>query len=413
MEMKYLLTLISTMLLFSACSKDDGGNTGPAHRTVMVYMSSDNNLSGYVQSDINEMINGASGIPQNNNLVLFVDRSKKGEMPFIAKVTGNASQPLDTLYKYPSDFYASDPAKFSEVLQRITALCPANEYALSLWGHGTGWSVDPDSIASRSPRRAYGYDEANNKGYWMNITQMATALKSLPKFKFIFADCCNMASAEVAYELKDATEYLIASPAEIPGDGAPYSKIIPYLFKDGSNMYQGIIDEYYNYYYSSSSNTSLPLAAIDTKYISDLADRTHDILERATDGYPQYPELPDLSGIAFYFAIDGPVMYDMRAFIERIVSADDFKVWDATYQQAVPYCRMSMKWKTVFDGSQYPYNLVNAFKYFDATLSYGCMSMFIPLLSYGYDYGVFKYNKTSINFGWNRVMDWSRFGWEF
>ena len=49
----------------------------------------------------------------------------------------------------------------------------------------------------------------------MNITQMARAMKGLPKLDYIFADCCNMMCAEVAYELKDATRYLIGSPAEI------------------------------------------------------------------------------------------------------------------------------------------------------------------------------------------------------
>ena len=329
---------------------------------------------------------------------------------------------MDTLYKYTSDFYASDPEQFSEVLKKITELRPAKEYGLILWGHASGWIVESDTIAQR---RAYGID--TNK--WMNITQMARALKGLkdqnvlPKLSFIFADCCNMMCVENGYELREVTDYLMGSPAEIPGRGAPYDKVVPQLFKSGSDLYRGIIDNYYDYYadydnldYSEKytwpymkDGYSVPLSVIDTKYIGDLADRTHDMLERATGGYPQYPDSPDLTSIAYYLyntSNNSDVMYDMRAIMERLLSADDFKLWNTTYQQAVPYCRMSLKWMSQFWPQQ------QAFSYFNPDLQYGCVSMFIPRKGSGYTYGNMAYNKTSLNFGWNQVMDWKRFGWE-
>ena len=156
---------------------------------------------------------------------------------------------------------------------------------------------------------------------------------------------------------------------------------------------------------------SVPLSVIDTKYVGDLADRTHDMLERATGGYPQYPNSPDLTNIAFYWYYDVPMMYDMRAVMQRLLSEADFNLWDETYQLAVPYYRMSMKWMTVWDawgGGA----LVNSFSDFNPDLKYGCVSMFIPRKGQYYSYGNTAYNKTSINFGWTRVMDWKRFGWE-
>lgn len=372
-------------------------------RTVMVYMSGDNDLSSYAQMDINEMIAGASNIPTKNNLVVFVDRQKTGERPFIAKVTGNQQQPLDTLYKYSSDFYACDPEQFSAVLQRMTTLCPAREYGLVLWGHASGWVVPTDTIKSN---RAYGKD--GNK--WMNITQMAVALKSLPKMKFIFADCCNMMCAEVGYELRNATEYLIGSPCEIPGNGAPYDQVLPHLFKDGTALYKGIIDAYYEGH-NSTATFGVPMSVIDTKYVSDLAVATAGILEQAKGGYPQKPDAPDLSGIAFTFGYDVQMMYDMRAVIERLVPTDAFKQWDSVFQQAVPYYRMSMRWMTIYDGRSGTYDLLSAFDTFDPTLSYGCVTMFLPHTGYGYEKGDLVYNERSKNFSWTHIMNWSRFGW--
>ena len=417
--MKQILFVICcTVVLLTACKKDEDNKIPTiAERTVMVYMSGDNSLSPVVSEDIQEMLQGASGIPLNCNLVAFIDRSISSEKPFIARITKEAK--LDTLYKYTNDFYASDPEKFSEVLQQITQLCPAKEYGLVLWGHASGWVVESDTIAQK---RAYGVD--NNK--WMNITQMARALEGLkeqnvlPKLKFIFADCCNMICAENGYELRDVTDYLIGSPAEIPGYGAPYQLVVPHLFNSGSALYKGIIDTYYDYYadyshlnYSEKSSWpymedgfSVPLAVIDTKYIGELAYRTHDMLERATGGYPQYPNSPDMTGIAFYWYGDVPMMYDMRAVMERLLSEADFNLWEETYQLAVPYYRMSMKWMTIWG------SLARAFDTFDSNLKYGCISMFIPQQNSYYSYGNMAYNKTSINFGWNQVMDWKRFGWE-
>jgi hypothetical protein len=405
-------------VLITACKKDEEKKIPTnAQRTVMVYMSGDNSLSPVVSEDIQEMLQGASGIPLNCNLVVFIDRSISSEKPFIARITKESK--LDTLYKYTNDFYASDPEKLSEVLKQITQLCPAKEYGLVLWGHASGWVVESDTIAQK---RAYGID--NNK--WMNITQMAKALKGLkdqnvlPKLSFIFADCCNMLCAENGYELRDVTDYLIGSPAEIPGYGAPYQLVVPHLFNSGSALYKGIIDTYYDYYadyshlnYSEKSSWpymedgySVPLAVIDTKYIGELAYRTHDMLERATGGYPQYPNSPDLTSIAFYWYGDVPMMYDMRAVMERLLSEADFKLWEETYQLAVPYYRMSMKWMTIWG------SLARTFDTFDSNLKYGCISMFIPQQNSYYSYGNMAYNKTSINFGWNQVMDWKRFGWE-
>ena len=158
----------------------------------------------------------------------------------------------------------------------------------------------------------------------MNITQMAKALEGLTPFKYIFVDCCNMVSAETGYELRNATEYLIGSPAEIPGWGAPYDKIMPSLFKNGSDMYRGIVDAY----------------------------------------------------------------------------------WKQTFDLAVPYWRMSFKWLTASINLYY-----KDFDQFDTKADGGCVSMFIPQNHTSYTSGNFAFNKKSNNFGWNRIINWSRFGW--
>lgn len=428
-RMKYILTLISTLLLLTACHKDDGADytEQKATRAVMIYMAGENNLTKsaggvrYLQKDLDEIIEGSKLLTDKQRLFVFIDSlgtdSKYKGTPYIIEVHGGKAIER---YSYSSDFYSCDPAKFREVISWMTSSISADGFGLVLWGHATGWAVDPDTVVSS--RRAYGMDSGSDDGSkkekWMNITQMAEAMSSLPKMDFIFADCCNMMCAEVGYELRNATEYLIGSPAEIPGNGAPYDKMVPMFYKNGSALYRGIIDTYYDYYsdyyvtsHSYLSGYSVPLSVIETQYMPQLAQRTHDILSQFTNGYPQYPSSPDMQGTAYYFGLDAPMMYDMRAFIKRNTTDDVFRQWSQSYQQAVPYYRMSMKWMTIFDGYPY-YDMESDFSTFiqDESL-YGCVSMFIPMDNSDYNNGFYKYNATCRNFGWNRLMDWNRFGW--
>lgn len=423
--MKYLLTLIGSVLLFAACNKDDDGpdfTRQKATRAVMVYMAGENNLTShssikFLKNDLQEIVEGSKLLTDNQRLFVFVDSlgtdpAHKGT-PYIIEVHGGKTYERN---RYSTDFYSCDPDKFRDIVSWMTSNVQADGYALVLWGHATGWVVESDSLVSS--RRAYGQDTGADSGTssekWMNITQMAEALKGLPKLDYIFADCCNMMCAEVGYELRNVTDYLIGSPAEIPGNGAPYDLMVPHFFKSGSALYKGIIDTYYDYYtayYNQSTSSSLqylkgysvPLAVIDTKHIEQLAQQTHDVLSTFV---PDYPNAVGVSGIPYYFYQDAPVMFDLRGIVKLHATAADFAAWDAVYSQAVPYYRMSMRWMTSSSHLLMDFSDFNQ----DAS-SYGCVSMFVPFNTPSYHSGEHQYNKLSRNFAWTRAMQWERFGW--
>lgn len=421
----WLLPLLA--LVLASCGDDsndpDPWTQGKAERTVFVYMAGENNLtvsSGYrfLFHDYQELIEGSRQLSDKQRLLVFVDslngRSNQGT-PFIVEMHGGQVYPVK---QYAEEFYSCDPARFREVLQDMMSAAEAESYGLVLWGHACGWMVTVDTIAEAQSRetRSYGQDngvDGSKDGVkHMNITQMARALKGLPVLDFIFADCCNMMCAEVGCELRQATRYLIGSPAEIPGEGAPYDQILPYMYKNDAALYQGIIDTYYNYYLeefkgSSLDGYSVPLSVIDTRYIETLAEKTHDIL---TTFVPRYPEHVALSGrgMVFYWYYDVPVMYDMRAVMKAYASDADYAQWDALCQKAVPYHRMSLKWMTIFTSLDYSFPLFLQ----DESLNVG-VSMFVPQNNSVYQdvNGTFRYNATCSQFEWNRVLDWSRFGW--
>ena len=410
------------VMCLTACKKDENEESisQRTSRTVLIYMSGENNLTvensiRYLNYDLEEIIEGSKQLSNDQRLLVFVDslntNKQQSGKPYIIEVHGGK---VYERYQFDHDFYASDPAYFKQVLQWTINNAPADSYGLVLWGHACGWTIAQDAIEARTAgTRAYGLDYGTDFSYgngqkWMNITQMAKALSGLPKLEFVFADCCNMMCAEIGYALKDATNYLIGSPAEIPGEGAPYHLIIPSFFKQGSELYKGIIDTYFDYYDEYDINT-VPLSVIDTRHIEALAQKTHDVLDRLAEPYPVYPQYPNLVGdsIMFYWYYDAPIMFDMRSFVKTYAPNDVFQQWDATYQQAVPHYRTTLQWETIYS------NLQASFRKFSKDASKnGCVSMFIPRNSSAYFDGIFHYNLTYHEYAWNRVIDWSRFGWD-
>jgi len=417
--MKYFLTLIGTLLLMTACHKNDDPDFTEltATRAVLIYMAGENNLtitSGtrYLQYDLEEIIEGSKYLTDKQRLFVFVDSlvtdKKNVGLPYLMEIHGGKTYER---LNFDKDFYSSDPDMFHEIISWMTQNVKADGYGLVLWGHASGWAVDNDSIATSN--RAYGVDTHEDQGAyaekWMNITQMREALESLPKMDFIFCDCCNMMSAEVGYELRNQTNYLIGSPAEIPGPGAPYDLIIPELYKNGSDLYKGIVDTYFDEYvetytsYSGSTEFSVPMSVIDTKYMEQLAMQTKAVV---TSFATNYPEQLNLNKVPFYFAYDDPAMYDMQGVIKRFADASLYQAWRDVYKMAVPYYRISKEWMTIYSTQQY------AFPYFEQDDEYwGCVSMYVPQNSKGYLSGRYAYKERANNLAWNRVIDWSHFGW--
>lgn len=398
--MKRILTFIAATLLLVACSKESEEVRQPAKRTVMVYMAAENSLSGNAQSDINEMIRGVKSISPYDNLIVFVDRARSQEKPFIIRLQNDDKQPTDTIKKYDSDFYSSDPEKMKEIMQWMMTNYPADDYGLVLWGHGNGWIIMNDSVSSN---RAIAVDNGNNttsnNGPWLNIPSLREALSALPhSFKFIFADCCNMQNVEVAYELKDVTEYYIASPAGIPGEGAPYQTIVPDLFiYNDEQMYTKICDDYNAL--TDYEGGHLPISVVRTSELPSLAIATKAALQTIA------PTTINTDKLIYYYSYRPSdskehVLYDMNDFLLRHADELVYQQWLNTLNQAIVYKKFSERWQVAG-------TLVVDFEMTEER--FGGISMFIPLERY--QYTLIKYNETISKMAWYHAVGWSELDW--
>lgn len=348
-----------------------------AEHTVLIYMAGENNLSDYTYNDLKEIKEGSRHIG-DNNLVIYIDRSNRKELPWLARIKDGQyvdSVSIADMGISETDIYSSDSDVFESVLRYAFNHYKARKgYGLILWGHSTGWMIDEEVPTTR----AYGVDNGSNnsnlEGYWINIPTMRQVLEQMPHLDFIFADCCNFMCLEVLYELRSVTDYIIGSPAEIPGNGAPYDKVIPKLFLD--DIEQAALQSM-DLYHESENNLLLSVAK--TSKMEDAAAATRTALQEITatlnGGYA------DMTGAIHYYylgSIDNDfsqgynMFYDAGDFIRRNASEAAYTAWKEVLDQAIIGKYYAKQWMTCKQWNEY---------FSDFTMkaeNYHGVSMFVP-----------------------------------
>lgn len=419
--MKKIIALLAFTTLFSACHKDDDPVDPMPERTVLVYLAGENNLSSYADSDLKEMLTASKSLNNKQQLIVYVDQAKSAP-PFFARIQDGEF--VDSVSVEES--LTADPAVLEKALRYMRTNYPAKSYGLVLWGHGSGWIISSDSIAY-AQSRAYGGDTGTGSSssagkFWMNVPPMARAIANgmaRTPLTFIMGDCCSFGCIEIAYELRNLTEYIIGSPAEVPDDGAPFDIIVPDMFSTNAEFYKAIIDDYYNYYLNEYQKSprryynrmtgdlqgySVPLAVVKTSELGTLASATAQILNTISDKLQ--PEGTLVFTDKMYYALYGNYRYsyDMYNILKSNTSQADFNTWASAYTKAVPYYLNSTHWLTAFQ------KLAQEQDSFQGQASdCGALSMFFPQSSYSNTSP--NWNTAILQFQWNSAIRWQQYGW--
>lgn len=426
--MKKILIAICLLSGLTSCHHDDDTpEDNTARRTVLVYMAAENNLSRFATEDLEEMKTGSLKLAEDQNLVIYVDKAGSLTTPYIVRAKNG--ELVDTVFM--KEALSADPTTLQDVIQYTREHFPAKSYGLLLWGHASGWLVSTKDSISRTrgssilEPKAYGGATGNNSSsssgnYWMNIVPMAKAIQNgmgSDHLSFIFGDCCSFGCLEVAYELRNVTDYVIGSPAEVPDMGAPFDLIVPDMFIETDNFYAKIIDHYFDYYLDIFKNNpqyynkkvgdlagySVPLAVVKTSGLDNLAYATSTLLGTIAEKVSTSGSL-DLDKVMYYAISQKKYSYDMYHVFKKNTSAADFDTWKAAFLQAVPYRLFSMKWMTEIS------SLRNEMENFDATKDdCGVVSMFFPSTYYNGTNP--NWNKAIQQYQWNNVIHWEQYGW--
>ena len=257
--------------------------------TVMIYLDSDNNLESAGINDINEM--EMVGSSSDVKIVVQVDR-----IPYSVLAANNQGYADDTSngdwtttrryyitqdsdpYQINSDLKSDlgelnmgDPQTLVDFASWAITNYPAKKYLLVIWNHGGGFRAVSPSLT-----KDIAWDDTSG-GDRITMPELEYALSAISiemgeNIDIVGMDACLMAMTEVAYQIKDYADILVASEENEPGDGWPYDTILAQLVANpaitSAQLASVIVDKYIDSYGVSYEVTQ---SAIDLSYMNDLA----------------------------------------------------------------------------------------------------------------------------------------------
>ncbi len=306
------LLLIAAVLMLDSCIFEDKIDR-TIHRTVLVYIGADNNLTNTANSNIYSMNSCVSSGMDNYNLLVFVDR--KGTVPALLHVHNFK---IDTVAKYPNAD-TTDPDLMRQVIDDVTRDWKAESYGLVLWSHGTGWlpTKQLHYVASNmgyAPRRAFSWEDRPGESPSYNCMELDQLVEAIPEgvFDFIAFDACFMGSVEVLYALRHKADYIMSSCYEIVSYGFPYH-IVTRDFLYG-NMIKAC-DEFYKYYYNMTGWEQMAgISLVETAKLDSLARCFRKVVAENKEKIPEV----DISTLQCFDRFNRHVMFDLGDFVDKL-----------------------------------------------------------------------------------------------
>ena len=228
---------------------------------------------------------------------------------------------------------------FADILNEVRQNAEALNYALIIGGHGCGWSCAddwinyPNQAKSFNTQQTLSYDtpfsgiqfgtdpdnpttrffgSVDRKENSIDLSTLVEGIKqSGIKMQYILFDVCYMGNVETAYELKDVTNYLIASSSEIIAKGIPYRSMWSYLNGTTPN-YSSLVNGIVNFYKNSNS-PYCNMAAIDCRQLDALANVMKEINQKYTfDTTIPLDSIQPLDGFLPHLS------YDMAVYVDSL-----------------------------------------------------------------------------------------------
>lgn len=323
--------IIATLLIVVGVSCSNGDNPDgpdgpvtPVGQTVFMFFPWSNSLLSDFRRTVEDMQTVvAQRSMKDERVMVFMATSEREAVLFELKKQ-NGRCLTDTLRRY-SDRPFTSRQWLTSLFSEVMTLAPASRYGMVVGCHGLAWvPVQGQRKARKRLGSQERIDEEDNlykeeridkEGLYkeeridkegdnlmhfevqgpvttrfiggtypetqIETTDLADAMADAGLHtEYILFDACYMSSVEVAYELKDVTHYLIASPTEVISYGFPYITMGKHLL--GTPNYKGIADSFISFY----SSYYLPygtVAVTDCTQLDALAAIAQQINEAAEE----------------------------------------------------------------------------------------------------------------------------------
>ena len=358
------ICMISLAMTFTGCREAAFDTDSVNKQTILAFYpwtggKSSTELLGYLQNNIDSICDGIidrKGLNNSRVLVFLSDKYNHSTLYDLQYNATTNSVDRVPLKEYEGASYASAEG-IADILNEVKTQASALNYALIVGAHGCGWTYASDwsrypyyarpSVTRPSDSALSGYSAADNSatGYSatgissfsgiqfgpdpnapltrffgsvslaenaMDISTLAEGIReSGLKMQYILFDACYMSNIETAYELKDVTNYMIASGSEIMAAGLPYRSMWSYLNSPTPN-YSGIVSTSVNFYKNSSA-PFCNLAAIDCRQVEKLAS----VMKEINAQY-QLSASVSLDSIQHLDGFRPNLFYDLETYVDSL-----------------------------------------------------------------------------------------------
>ncbi|UCH89718.1 MAG: hypothetical protein JSV49_03455 [Thermoplasmata archaeon] len=308
--------------------------------TFMVYLDADNNLESAGVEDVNEM--ETVGSTDDVNILVQFDRIEEYDVTngdwtdtkrFRIEKDEDTQAISSPVLEDLGEINMGDPDNLIDFVLWGASNYPAEHYAVILWNHGGAfWGVCFDDTGDGENADA------------LNMTDLRYAFLEIQKglggekIDLVGFDACLMAEVAVLYQLRETTDFAVASGFVEPGDGWPYEKFLPSLIENpdmstlelGKYIANTYVDSYTDQQEDPDDSTAITMSVFEmaklpvtierlTEFamVLSTAAQTHNLqIWAARDRTESYDMVN-----AGPFDFTGYAMYDVIDFTEKIQTA--------------------------------------------------------------------------------------------
>jgi len=325
-----VVALFSLVIGMTGCSKKKSTNPPPTPKpkwTILGYSDGNNNLdisqlgTSYVIEDIHEM--EEIGSNDKVKVIIMLSSLKTGGNAKYYYIEKYADELPDSVKsKVLKDLKGkdmSDPATLKNFIQYGVENYPADHYMLIIDDHGGGW-------------RGVCTDEQNGAGDLMSLPDLKNALSGTVHFDIIVFHACLMSMIEVAYQLKDKADYMVASEFTMPmesvlGSSEWLGNLVKDPNKNASELAQDVANAVYNA--GVKKGEIVHMAVCDLAKVLTLSSKVSDLgihlVTEVGSNQQLWNEVLDAWNSTHYTQYDDPAFVDLREFVKKVKQEPNLK----------------------------------------------------------------------------------------
>lgn len=302
------------MVLFFGCGNEEDPTPPIPHVEKTVFMffpwtasetSSQGNLYSYIRrniTDTEKAIQEQNGLGTTRLFVSLAQKYGESKLFEIVYSSGKCEEIEKKTYQTSNISLAE---QLAQQLEDVHELSPTGITSMIVGAHGTGW-LPKDYTPS--PRKAFG---GVSEGTRANIQELVDVIShsTIKHLEFLCFDDCYMANIETAYNLRQVTDYYLASTSEVIDIGLPYYSVWKYLAQHTD--YTAVCREFLTFYnqYKYPYGT---FSAIYCPKTEKLAELMLQVNQESVLSPENYEKIQVLDGIT------PTVFFDFYDYVEKL-----------------------------------------------------------------------------------------------